>query len=125
MGFEEQVLEVLDGMGSILKSENEDVAETQLNSQQSVRITAMFSATMSSEVERLAKTYLRHPVIVKIGDEETGKNKRIEQRVMFLSEGQKKNKLIEELNKLGSQEKVSSCFFVFIIVLFNMYLYLC
>jgi len=125
MGFEEQVLEVLDGMGSILKSENEDVAETQLNSQQSVRITAMFSATMSSEVERLAKTYLRHPVIVKIGDEETGKNKRIEQRVMFLSEGQKKNKLIEELNKLGNQEKVSSCFFVFIIMLFNMYLYLC
>lgn len=115
MGFEEQVLEVLDGMGSILKSENEDVAETQLSTQ-SIRITSMFSATMSSEIERLAKTYLRHPVIVKIGDEETGKNKRIEQRVMFLSEGQKKNKLIEELNKLGNQEKVSkyhNCLFEF------------
>lgn len=106
MGFEEQVLEVLDGMGSILKSENEDVAETQLSTQ-AVRVTAMFSATMSSEVERLAKTYLRHPVIIKIGDEETGKNKRIEQRVMFISEAQKKNKLIEELSKLGNSEKVS------------------
>ncbi len=61
---------------------------------------------MPTEVERIARTYLRHPVIIKIGDEETGKNKRIEQRVHFIAEGQKKNKLIEELKRLSVNEKV-------------------
>ena len=31
------------------------------------RVTAMFSATMPPEVESIAKSYLRHPVIIKIG----------------------------------------------------------
>ncbi len=61
---------------------------------------------MPTEVERIAKQYLRHPVIIKIGDEESGKNKRIEQRVLFITEGQKKSKLVEELRNLISNEKV-------------------
>ena len=62
------------------------------------RTTAMFSATMLPEVERIAKKYLRDPVIVKIGDEEAGaKNKRIEQRVLMMSEGNKKRALVEQL----------------------------
>lgn len=61
---------------------------------------------MPIEVERIAKTYLRHPVVIKIGDEDSGKNKRIEQRVQFITEPQKKGKLTDELRKLGSTEKV-------------------
>jgi hypothetical protein len=59
----------------------------------------MFSATMPTEVERIAQQYLRHPVSIKIGDEESGKNKRIEQIVYFISEGQKKSKLMEQLRR--------------------------
>lgn len=121
MGFDEQVMEILDAMGGLLKSEDEELAELQLQSLQNnttnihnnqnsnqilYRVTAMFSATMAPEVELIAKKYLRHPVIVRIGDEETGKNKRIEQKVYFITENQKKGKLIEELKKLDQNDKV-------------------
>ena len=101
-----QVVTVLDAMGGLLKSEDEQQAELQLSSakdgHQLFRVTAMFSATMPLEVERIAKKYLRHPAVIKIGDEDTGKNKRIEQRVHFITEGQKKNKLVDELGGIKS-----------------------
>jgi ATP-dependent RNA helicase DDX23/PRP28 len=50
------------------------------------RLTAMFSATMPAEVERLARTFLRHPAIISVGDQDSRKNKRIEQRVMCVRE---------------------------------------
>ena len=109
MGFEPQVVGVLDAMGGLLKSEDEEQAEQQLSNGQSAdlyRVTAMFSATMPPEVERIARKYLRHPAVLKIGDETTGKNKRIEQRVVFMPEGQKKNKLTEELRRMTSSDKV-------------------
>jgi ATP-dependent RNA helicase DDX23/PRP28 len=117
MGFEEQVTEVLDQMGGLLKSEDEEQAEAQLKQLESsggsggvlkqvYRVTAMFSATMPPQVEQIARTYLRHPVIVRIGDEDSGKNKRIEQRVMFVPEAQKKTKLVEELRRLSTSDKV-------------------
>jgi ATP-dependent RNA helicase DDX23/PRP28 len=147
MGFEPQVVEVLDAMGGLLRIDNED-ADASAEEQAAVaraaaitaatggsgeavrrakaaaameavaaasmakredggvdsggrltgRTTAMFSATMLPEVERIAKKYLRDPVIVKIGDEEAGaKNKRIEQRVLMMSEGNKKRALVEQL----------------------------
>lgn len=41
------------------------------------------------------------------GDEDSGKNKRIDQRVIMLtSESQKKVKLSEELSKLANKDKV-------------------
>lgn len=66
----------------------------------------MFSATMLPEVERIAKQYLRHPVIIKIGDQDSGKNKRIEQIVFMINEGQKKNKLNEDIRNMKSTDKV-------------------
>jgi len=109
MGFEPQVIEVLDAMGGLLKSENEEQAEKEVEIAQSgkalYRVTAMFSATMPPEVERIARKYLRHPAIIKIGDEDSGKNKRIEQRVQFVSEGQKKQKVVEEIRRLASADK--------------------
>jgi ATP-dependent RNA helicase DDX23/PRP28 len=116
-GFEPQVVEVLEAMGGLLRSEDEEEAERQLLAQaqaptngqpppqQLFRTTAMFSATMPTEVEHIARGYLRHPVVVKIGDEDTGKNKRIEQRVQFIAEGQKRSHLVDELRRLSSSEK--------------------
>jgi ATP-dependent RNA helicase DDX23/PRP28 len=109
MGFEPQVIEVLEAMGSLLKAEDEAQAEQQIESVESgkslFRVTAMFSATMSTEVERIAKKYLRHPAIIKIGDEDSGKNKRIEQRVIFVPETSKRNLLLDELRRLSSSDK--------------------
>lgn len=122
MGFEPQVIAVLDAMGGLLKSEDEEQAELQLQqslstlavassssssvtSRQIYRVTAMFSATMPPQVEQIARKYLRHPVIVRIGDEDTGKNKRIEQRVYLITEAQKKGKLVEELRRLSRTDK--------------------
>ncbi|CAI5707617.1 hypothetical protein KXD40_007791 [Peronospora effusa] len=116
MGFEPQVVTVLENMGSLLKSENEEEMEQQLTLangtqlgeelQHRLRVTTMFSATMPVEVERLAKTFLRHPSIVKIGDEDSGKNKRIDQRVMFMNPGKKRSKLVEVLREILSAQSV-------------------
>ena len=109
MGFEPQVIEVLDAMGSLLKADDEAQAEQQIESVSSgktlYRVTAMFSATMSMEVERIAKKYLRHPAVIKIGDEDSGKNKRIEQRVLYVPEGSKRNLLLDELRRLSASDK--------------------
>lgn len=111
MGFEPQVVAVLENMGSLLKSENEEEMEQQLSLAASgrgllhnFRVTSMFSATMPPEVERLAKTFLRHPAVVKIGDEESGKNKRIDQRVLFMKPAKKKDKLMEVLRDILSAQ---------------------
>ncbi|RLN96968.1 hypothetical protein BBJ28_00000710 [Nothophytophthora sp. Chile5] len=115
MGFEPQVVAVLEHMGSLLKSENEEEMEQQLSLanggqgqptelQHRLRVTTMFSATMPVEVERLAKTFLRHPAIVKIGDEDSGKNKRIDQRVMFMKSAKKRSKLVEVLREILSAQ---------------------
>jgi ATP-dependent RNA helicase DDX23/PRP28 len=110
MGFEPQVVAVLEAMGGLLKSEDERLAEEQARvasaGESLFRVTAMFSATMPPEVERIAKTFLRHPVVIKIGDEDTGKNKRIEQRVVFTSEGQKRGLLSEELRRMSASDKL-------------------
>lgn len=109
MGFEPQVVAILDAMGGLLKSEDEAQAELQVQNavagKDIFRVTAMFSATMPPEVEMIAKKYLRHPVMVRIGDVDSGKNKRIEQHVLFLAETQKKGKLAEELRKLTGDDK--------------------
>ena len=65
MGFEPQVVGVLDAMpSSNLKPENED---EELDEKKIYRTTYMFSATMPPAVERLARKHLRNPVVVTIG----------------------------------------------------------
>ena len=68
MGFEPQVIAVLDSMGGLLKSENEEEAEKQITNKESgiYRVTAMFSATMPPQVVQIARKYLRHPVMVSL-----------------------------------------------------------
>mmetsp|Transcript_5983 Transcript_5983/g.11704 ORF Transcript_5983/g.11704 Transcript_5983/m.11704 type:complete len:771 (+) Transcript_5983:122-2434(+) len=115
LGFAPQIEQILDAMGGKLKSENETEAYQQeredLESLGKVvprhRLTAMFSATMPSEVERIAKRYLRHPVVVTIGDQDSGKNARIVQKVLFLSSpSQKESTLRDLLRRTRPDEKI-------------------
>eukprot|EP01017_Pseudomicrothorax_dubius_P041139 TRINITY_DN6553_c0_g1_i5.p1 TRINITY_DN6553_c0_g1~~TRINITY_DN6553_c0_g1_i5.p1 ORF type:complete len:476 (-),score=129.20 TRINITY_DN6553_c0_g1_i5:149-1576(-) len=62
------------------------------------RVIQMFSATMSSAVERVARKYLHGPAYISIGEPGGGK-KEIEQNVEMVSEAQKKRKLQEALQK--------------------------
>jgi len=108
MGFEPQVNEIMNSMATLLKAENEEemerqIAEKHLTSDSNIvlnyRVTSMYSATMPTEVEKLAKTFLRHPVIVSIGDKESRVNMRIKQDVIFMTESQKKKKILEILRQ--------------------------
>jgi superfamily II DNA/RNA helicase len=65
LGFEPQVHSLLDAMPSAqLKSENEEVAaEQELAKEKIYRTTHLYSATMPPPVERLARKYLRRPVL--------------------------------------------------------------
>lgn len=115
LGFAPQIEQILDAMGGKLKSENEEEAYEQErrdleavgNGVPSHRLTAMFSATMPSEVERIAKRYLRHPVIVSVGDQDSGKNARITQRILYLSSPkQKEGTLRDILRRSRPDEKI-------------------
>jgi ATP-dependent RNA helicase DDX23/PRP28 len=115
LGFAPQIEQILDAMGGKLKSEDEEEAyEQERLDLESLgkgvpkhRLTAMFSATMPSEVERIAKRYLRHPVVVSVGDEDTGKNARITQRILYLSSpSQKESTLRDILRRSNPHEKI-------------------
>mmetsp|Transcript_9686 Transcript_9686/g.21845 ORF Transcript_9686/g.21845 Transcript_9686/m.21845 type:complete len:808 (+) Transcript_9686:109-2532(+) len=115
LGFAPQIEQILDAMGGLLKSEDETEAYRQEREDlerlgkavPSHRLTAMFSATMPSEVERIAKRYLRHPVVVSVGDQDSGKNARITQRILFLSSpGQKESTLRDLLRRSHPNEKI-------------------
>jgi len=95
MGFEPQVRAVLEAMPlSNLKPEAED-ALIDL-SERKYRQTYMFSATMPPAVERIAKSYLRQPAVVYIGDQSSSKDN-ITQHVVMLKENQKGERLLELL----------------------------
>mmetsp|Transcript_28384 Transcript_28384/g.39903 ORF Transcript_28384/g.39903 Transcript_28384/m.39903 type:complete len:610 (-) Transcript_28384:40-1869(-) len=104
LGFAPQMEQILDAMGGLLKSEDESLTYRQeMEDLKNIkdelprhRLTAMFSATMPGEVERLARKYLRHPAMVTIGDQDSGKNARITQRVIFLSSPSQKEKALRE-----------------------------
>ncbi|XVF29244.1 hypothetical protein REPUB_Repub15cG0104400 [Reevesia pubescens] len=103
MGFEPQVVGVLDAMpSSNLKPENED---EELDEKRIYRTTYMFSATMPPAVERLARKYLRNPVVVTIGT--AGKTTDlISQHVMMMKESEKFPRLQKLLNDLGDKTAI-------------------
>lgn len=89
MNFEEDLTYILDTVPR--HSEN-----TMQTTKYPVHMT-MFSATMPSAVEKLAKTYLMKPATIQIG--QTGSvADLVEQRVHMISEGAKNSLLIEILN---------------------------
>lgn len=82
-----QVRGVLDAMPSTnLKPENED---EELEADMVYRTTYMFSATMPPAVERLARKYMRRPVVVNIGS--AGKATDNVAQVLFLLRDPKKD----------------------------------
>ncbi|GAA0165917.1 hypothetical protein Leryth_010778 [Lithospermum erythrorhizon] len=103
MGFEPQVVGVLDAMpSSNLKPENED---EELDEKRIYRTTYMFSATMPPAVERLARKYLRNPVVVTIGT--AGKaTDLITQHVIMMKESEKLYRLRNMLDELGDKTAI-------------------
>ncbi|XP_055352238.1 probable ATP-dependent RNA helicase DDX23 [Paramacrobiotus metropolitanus] len=105
MGFEGDVQKILDHMPVSNQKPDTDEAEDEAllmsnlrsSTKSKYRQTVMFTATMPPAVERLARTYLRRPVIVNIGT--VGKPvDRVEQQVFMCSEQEKKTKLLKVLD---------------------------
>lgn len=118
MGFLPQTTSILDAMGGLLKSENEN--ETYEQERQDLeegslpkhRVTAMFSATITPDVEKVAQDYLRHPASICIGDKDSRKNTRITQRVIFLSSPKQKEKALRDI--LTSPQSMRDKIIVFV-----------
>ena len=116
LGFAPQIEQILEAMGGMLKSDDEKMAYQQeiedlcrLKDEciPKYRLTAMFSATMPSEVERIAKKYLRHPAVVSIGDRDSRKNTRIVQKILYLSSpSQKVKALTDILHQSRHEDKI-------------------
>ncbi|OIT26477.1 dead-box atp-dependent rna helicase 21 [Nicotiana attenuata] len=103
MGFEPQVMGLLDAMpSSNMKPENEN---EELDEKKIYRTTYMFSATMPPAVERLARKYLRNPVVVIVGT--AGKaTDLITQHVFMVKELEKMYKLQRLLDELGDRTAI-------------------
>ena len=113
MGFEADVQKILDHMpvtnlkpdteeaedpGRLLAKPSEAGASGASTSVTRYRQTVMFTATMPPAIERMARNYLRRPAVVYIGS--VGRPvERVEQLVYLVSEGEKRRKLIDILQK--------------------------
>eukprot|EP00051_Salpingoeca_urceolata_P027711 m.482896 g.482896 ORF g.482896 m.482896 type:complete len:840 (-) comp22710_c0_seq1:50-2569(-) len=102
MGFEPEVQRILEYLPvTNVKpdtDEAEDMSSLRENMQNKAKFrqTVLFTATMPAAVERLARTYLRRPALVQIGT--VGKAvDRVQQIVHWVTEKQKRNKLVEFL----------------------------
>ncbi|XP_040197123.1 probable ATP-dependent RNA helicase DDX23 [Rana temporaria] len=105
MGFEPDVQKILEHMPVTNQKPDTDEAEDPEkmtanfeSGKHKYRQTVMFTATMPAAVERLARSYLRRPAVVYIGS--AGKpHERVEQKVFLMSEGEKRKKLLQILEK--------------------------
>uniref|UniRef100_A0A3Q3WMI1 Probable ATP-dependent RNA helicase DDX23 n=1 Tax=Mola mola TaxID=94237 RepID=A0A3Q3WMI1_MOLML len=105
MGFEPDVQKILEYIPVTNQKPDTDEAEDpekmMMNfesGKHKYRQTVMFTATMPPAVERLARSYLRRAAVVYIGS--AGKpHERVEQKVLLMSEGEKRKKLLEVLSQ--------------------------
>ncbi|KAL2103954.1 hypothetical protein ACEWY4_000822 [Coilia grayii] len=103
MGFEPDVQKILEYIPVTNQKPDTDEAEDPdkmtLNfesGKHKYRQTVMFTATMPPAVERLARSYLRRAAVVYIGS--AGKpHERVEQKVMLMTESEKRKRLLEVL----------------------------
>ncbi|CAF4021871.1 unnamed protein product, partial [Rotaria sordida] len=100
MGFEADVKRILEYLPVTNQKPDNELAEDTRDfaSKDKYRQTVMFTATMTPIIERLARTYLRRPASVYIGS--IGKpTERVEQIIIMCSENEKRNKLLEILER--------------------------
>jgi ATP-dependent RNA helicase DDX23/PRP28 len=104
LGFEEPVNRILDALPVANEKPDSDAAENAramsrpLGDKERYRQTMMYTATMPSAVERIARKYLRRPAIVTIGNVGEAVDT-VEQRVEFVAgEDKRKKRLAEILN---------------------------
>jgi len=103
LGFEPQVNGVLEAMPSAsLKPEDEGA---QLDEGRVYRTTYMFSATMPPAVERIARKFLRRPVVVTIGSVGMATDS-VTQRVIMLKENEKPHRLDSELDMVAEKRVI-------------------
>ncbi|CAK5264249.1 unnamed protein product [Mycena citricolor] len=103
LGFEADLTFILDKLPSdMLEGEDPgeamDVDGETMVKKGRTRVTTLFSATMPSAVERLARKYLRRPAVITIGEAGRAVDT-VEQRVEFISgDEKKKQRMLEILN---------------------------
>jgi ATP-dependent RNA helicase DDX23/PRP28 len=106
LGFEESVNKILDALPVGNQKPDSDAAENAvamsrfLGGKDRYRQTMMYTATMPPAVERIARSYLRRPAQVMIGNVGEAVDT-VEQRVEFVSGEEKRKKRLEEILHSG------------------------
>ncbi|KAF2832303.1 P-loop containing nucleoside triphosphate hydrolase protein [Ophiobolus disseminans] len=102
MGFEEPVNKILDALPVTNEKPDSDAAEDPNAMKRGMyRQTMMYTATMPTAVERIARKYLRRPAIVTIGNVGEAVES-VEQRVEHVQGEEKRKKRLQEI--LNSHE---------------------
>lgn len=102
MGFEEPVNKILDALPVTNEKPDTDAAEDaaamsrHLGGKDRYRQTMMYTATMPTAVERIARKYLRRPATVTIGNVGEAVDT-VEQRVEFIAGEDKRKRRLQEL----------------------------
>jgi len=106
LGFEEPVNKILDALPVTNEKPDTEEAEdframsAHIGGKDRYRQTMMYTATMPSAVERIARKYLRRPAIVTIGN--VGQAvETVEQRVEFISGEDKRKKRLADILQSG------------------------
>ncbi|KAH7072625.1 P-loop containing nucleoside triphosphate hydrolase protein [Paraphoma chrysanthemicola] len=101
MGFEEPVNKILDALPVTNEKPDNDMAEDPDAMKRGMyRQTMMYTATMPTAVERIARKYLRRPAIVTIGN--VGEAvETVEQRVEHVQGEEKRKKRLQEILSSG------------------------
>ncbi|XPT02529.1 RNA helicase [Ascochyta lentis] len=101
MGFEEPVNKILDALPVGNEKPDNDLAEDPDAMKRGMyRQTMMYTATMPTAVERIARKYLRRPAIVTIGNAGEAVET-VEQRVEFIQGEEKRKKRLSEILNSG------------------------
>jgi ATP-dependent RNA helicase DDX23/PRP28 len=102
MGFEQDVNKILDALPVTNEKPDTDAAEDSTAMKRGMyRQTMMYTATMPTAVERIARKYLRRPAIVTIGNVGEAVES-VEQRVEHVQGEEKRKKRLQEI--LNSNE---------------------
>lgn len=101
MGFEEPVNKILDALPVNNEKPDSDAAEDANAMKRGMyRQTMMYTATMPTAVERIARKYLRRPAIVTIGNAGEAVET-VEQRVEYIQGEEKRKKRLQEILSSG------------------------